>query len=139
PAGAKIEIPKNAEQFYKSILDKGLKSNKVPGNVKFNPTPETNKALAEKIAKDFGGTTKTAKGDGWTVNIPITYNNKSSEVTLRVMNSSKMNDNYWRLSVKGKPTVNIKGEFSTDIKETHILIGENTYNDVARIINQLNK
>ncbi|MFW5438874.1 hypothetical protein ACNPIS_31455, partial [Paenibacillus apiarius] len=28
PAGAKIEIPKNAEQFYKSVLDKGLKSNK---------------------------------------------------------------------------------------------------------------
>ncbi|MEC0194509.1 polymorphic toxin-type HINT domain-containing protein, partial [Paenibacillus apiarius] len=31
PAGAKIEIPKNAEQFYKSVLDKGLKSNKGTG------------------------------------------------------------------------------------------------------------
>ncbi|MCY9796177.1 HINT domain-containing protein, partial [Paenibacillus apiarius] len=33
PAGAKIEIPKNAEQFYKSVLDKGLKFSKETGNL----------------------------------------------------------------------------------------------------------
>lgn len=108
------------------------------GNVKFIPTPESNKALADKIAHDLGGTIKAAKGDGWTVNIPITYNNKPSEITLRVMNTSKMNDNYWRLSVQGKPAVDINGNFSNDIVPTHIPITENTYDDIVNIINKLN-
>ncbi|MCE5170975.1 hypothetical protein LQV63_16855, partial [Paenibacillus profundus] len=50
PAGAKIEIPKNAEQFYKSVLDKGLKSNKGIGKQtatsnkgnNYNVTPSNN-------------------------------------------------------------------------------------------------
>lgn len=108
------------------------------GNVKFIPTPESNKALADKIAHDLGGTIKAAKGDGWTVNIPITYNNKPSEITLRVMNTSKMNDNYWRLSVQGKPAVDINGNFRNDIVPTHIPITENTYDDIVNIINKLN-
>ncbi|MCY9515260.1 hypothetical protein [Paenibacillus apiarius] len=37
PTGAKIEIPKNAEQFYKSVLDKGLKSSKGAGEI---PSPK---------------------------------------------------------------------------------------------------
>jgi len=107
------------------------------GDAEFVPTPESNKALADKIAQDLGGTIKPAKGDGWTVNIPITYNEKPSEITLRVMNTSKMNDNYWRLSVQGKPAVDINGNFSNDIVPTHIPITGNTYDDIVKIINKL--
>ena len=69
-------------------------------NTKFIPTPESNRALANKIAQDLGGTIKPAKVDGWTVNIPITYNNK--------------------------PSVDINGNFINDIVLTHIPITGNT-------------
>ncbi|MFW5433961.1 polymorphic toxin-type HINT domain-containing protein [Paenibacillus apiarius] len=49
PVGAKIEIPKNAEQFYKSVLDKGLKFNKGTGNFpspKYVPKDANGKPLA---------------------------------------------------------------------------------------------
>ncbi|MCY9729264.1 hypothetical protein M5W92_13605, partial [Paenibacillus apiarius] len=66
PAGAKIEIPKNAEQFYKSVLDKGLKSNKGTGKIpsqtvtsnKGNPfdvTPTKNHSTVTVNPKPTGG------------------------------------------------------------------------------------
>ncbi|CAM4448732.1 hypothetical protein PATA110616_17020 [Paenibacillus tarimensis] len=135
--GGKQELPpkKNAvqENYLRAMDEKAAGT----GEVKFIPNPESNKALADKIAQDLGGTIKPAKGDGWTVNIPITYNNKPSEITLRVMNSSKMNDNYWRLSVQGKPAVDINGNFSNDIVPTHIPITGSTYGDIVSIINKL--
>lgn len=137
-----MDVPRTESQFTQPKPDSGSSGGRmdpVEGTpkVKFIPTPESNKALADKIAQDLGGTIKPAKGDGWTVNIPITYNNKPSEITLRVMNTSKMNDNYWRLSVQGKPAVDINGNFSNDIVPTHIPITGNTYDDIVNIINKL--
>ncbi|UFJ40473.1 hypothetical protein LOK74_20960 [Brevibacillus humidisoli] len=101
---------------------------------KFVPTPATNKQLADSIAQKFGGTVQTAKGDGWAVKIPVTLNGKQDVISLRVMNSSKYNDNYWRLSIGSKGTVDINGNFSNEIKPTHINITENSFDDISRII-----
>ncbi len=109
------------------------KTNQVT-STKFVPTPATNKQLADSVAQKFGGTVQTAKGDGWAIKIPVTLNGKQDVISLRVMNSSKHNDNYWRLSIGSKGTVDINGNFSNEIKPTHIKITENSFDDISRII-----
>ncbi|MEW9702974.1 hypothetical protein ABRS97_27900, partial [Paenibacillus sp. SI92] len=102
----------------------------------FNPTPGSNKQLADDISGRYGGTLSDAKGDGYTVTIPITLNDKSANIVLRVMNTSKLNNNYWRMSISGKGTMDKNGNLSGDADATHVPIGENSYEDLTNIIDK---
>ena len=73
-----------------------------------------NKSIAKTIAKFTGGAIQNAGGKGYTIKI--------KKLTLRIMTSSKARNNYMRLSMQGKGTKDVMGEFTTDRAKTHINI-----------------
>jgi len=88
-----------------------------------------NARLAVDVANRFGGSITAAQGDGWVVKI--------QNLTLRIMNSGGGRTNYWRLSVEGKGTVDIFGNFSSNRALTHIDIVANSFDDICNVINKL--
>lgn len=87
-----------------------------------------NKAIARGIAKLVGGTVKSSKYDGLTINV--------GKLVIRVMNSSNRRVNYFRISVPGKMAYDIFGNASTDLSKTHIPI---TVKNIVRLVNLIFK
>jgi hypothetical protein len=95
------------------------------------PTPGK---LAEEVAQAIGGTAKpAARGVGQVITVP--YGNR--EIVIRIMQASGSGTDYYRVSVAGKQALTVSGAASTDQALTHIPIAESSYDDILRIVQQL--
>ena len=90
--------------------------------------------LADDVAEAVGGVAKPAtSGTGQVITIP--HGNR--EIVIRIMAEGGGRTSYYRVSVAGKEALTVAGEASVDRALTHIPIGEGSFDDILRLVNQL--
>ena len=90
-----------------------------------------NQAIANAISKIVGGTLKSARGNGWIINV--------GKIVVRVMTSSNFRNNYFKISIAGKMAYDISGNVSTDPAKIHIPITIDSIIKLIELIRKLTK